>query len=237
MKLLIIRPEQGAGATAERAGAEGFEPCILPFFEIRARPWSVRDDAGFDALLLTSANAARHAGPGLDRFRTLPVHCVGDRSAVAARQAGLNVVSVGKTDGAEVIEAAERAGHRRMLWLAGDDHRLLDFPAAMTVEIAIVYASVQLPLPGDAANQIAAADAVALHSPRAATAFAAAVDALGLDRKDILLAAFSSAIARAAGRGWRGVAIAGHPADSALLSALTELGKQVSENDSLKDNL
>lgn len=237
MKLLIIRPEPGAGATAQRAEAEGFEPQILPFFEIRARPWSVPNDAGFDALLLTSANAARHAGPGLDRWRTLPVHCVGDRSAVAARLAGLNVVSVGKTDGAEVIEAAERAGHRHMLWLAGDDHRSLEFPASMTTEIAIVYASVQLPLPDDAAHRIAAADAVALHSPRAAAAFAAAVDALGLDRKHILIAAFSSAIARAAGDGWRGVAIAGHPADSAMLSALAELGKQVSEFDCRKDSV
>ena len=59
MKLLIIRPEPGASASAERAREAGLEPVLLPFFEVQAMGWDLPDPADYDALLLTSGLGQR----------------------------------------------------------------------------------------------------------------------------------------------------------------------------------
>lgn len=234
MKLLIIRPEPGASASALRAQEAGLEPILLPFFEVQAAQWGCPDPADFDALLLTSANAVRFGGAALESLRALPVHAVGERTAEAARAARLDVATVGTSDAAAAVKAASDIGHRRLLWIAGADHRLIkmpkNMPKALKVTTVISYASGRKLLPVDAAKVIASADAVALHSPRAAQEFAKAVGDFGLDRSTITLAAFSPAIAEAAGEGWRAVAVAERPADIALLSALAELGKQATDD-------
>ena len=235
MKLLIIRPEPGASASAERAREAGLTPILLPFFEVRAVAWDLPDAADYDALLLTSANAVRFGGAGLESLRALPVHAVGERTAEAARAARLNVETVGTSDAAAAVKAASDMGHRRLLWLAGADHRPIkmpkNMPKALKVTTVIGYASGPKALTTDMAAIIAAADAVALHSPRAATEFVKAVADFGLDRSVITLAAFSPAIAETAGDGWRALAVAERPADIALLSALAELGKIPNETD------
>lgn len=241
MKLLIIRPEPGASASALRAQEAGLEPILLPFFEVQAAAWDAPDPADYDALLLTSANAVRFGGAGLESLRALPVHAVGERSAEAARTARLDVATVGTSDAAAAVKAASDMGHRRLLWLAGADHRPIkmpkNMPKALKVTTVIGYASGPKKLTADAAPIIASADAVALHSPRAAQQFAKAVEDFGLDRSSITLAAFSPAIAQAAGDGWRAVAVAERPADIALLSALADLGKPPEETDYRKEEL
>jgi uroporphyrinogen-III synthase len=223
MKYLIIRPEPGATASAARAEAAGFDPVLLPFFEIRARAWDAPDPADYDALLLTSANAVRQAGPQLRNFGALPLHVVGERTANAAREAGLVVTSVGESGVEDTLQAAASARHQRLLWLTGEDHRSPTLPADITVEPIICYASEALPLPHNIADIIVDADIIVLHSPRAARLFAETVSNLGLAKSTITLAAFSPAIAEAAGSGWRDMVLADKPIDSALLSAVAEL--------------
>ena len=46
--------------------------------------------------MLTSANAIRHGGAGLERLRSLPVHAVGEATAAAAREAGFAVAGIGE---------------------------------------------------------------------------------------------------------------------------------------------
>jgi uroporphyrinogen-III synthase len=220
MKLLIIRPEPGASASAARAQEAGFEPILLPLFEVRPREWPIPESTDFDALLLTSGNAIRHAGENLDHFRQLPAYCVGQNTAIAARQAGLSIAQTGAGDAADIIALAASAGRKKLLWLTGEDHRKPDVPPGVTIETVIVYASEALPLPANAALLISAVDAIALHSPRAAMALAEAVDSVGLPRQKIVLATFSPAIAAAAGDGWQDIIVADHPRDSALLPAL-----------------
>jgi uroporphyrinogen-III synthase len=239
MKLLIIRPEPGASISAERARESGLTPIVLPFFEVQAVAWQQPDPADYDALLLTSANAVRFGGAGLESLRALPVHAVGERTAEAARAARLNVATVGTSDATAAVKAASDMGHRRLLWLAGADHSTIkmpkNMPKALKVTTVIGYASGPKVLTAEVAAVIASADAVALHSPRAAQLFAKAVLDFGLDRAAITIAAFSPAIAEAAGAGWRGVAIAERPADIALLSALAELGKPSLETNDPKE--
>jgi uroporphyrinogen-III synthase len=58
-----------------------------------------------------------------------------------------------------------------------------------------------------------------LHSPRGAALFGGLVDAAGLPRDAILLAAISANAAAGAGAGWKAIAIAEQPNDDALLAA------------------
>ena len=226
MKLLIIRPQPGNDASARRARDAGFDPIQLPFFEVRPRVWKASDPAQFDALLITSANAVRHAGAGLSAYQGLPVHSVGQNTADAVAATGLTLASVGQHGVKEALRAANTAGHRRLLWLAGEDQTDFDAPPGMQLETQITYSSEPVELPVDTADIIAGVDIVVLHSARAARRFAAFVDSSRLSREDITVAAFSNAIAETAGAGWRGIAIAERPDDQALLSAAHALVKQ-----------
>ncbi len=75
--LAVLRPEPGNAATAARIAAAGARTIRLPLFAVGPLAWTPPDPAVHDALLLTSANAVRQAGPGLAGYRTLPVHAVG----------------------------------------------------------------------------------------------------------------------------------------------------------------
>lgn len=226
MRLLIIRPQPGNDASARRAREAGFEPVQLPFFEVRARGWDAPVPSRFDALLITSANAVRHAGAGLDVYGALPVHAVGRNSADAVAAKGLTLASTGTGGVDEALQKAIAAGHHRLLWLTGEDQTRFEAPESLQIETRIVYAAEPMALPSDARAIVASADMVALHSPRAARNFAEFVDAHDLSRADVRLAAFSEMIAEAAGSGWQGIAIAQRPEDEALLSAARALGKQ-----------
>jgi uroporphyrinogen-III synthase len=228
MKFLIIRPEPGASASAARAKAAGLEPVVLPFFAITPRPWKLPQSANYDALLLTSANAVRQAGPQLQALRHLPLHVVGERTADAARAAHLIVASIGVSGVDDAIKAALDAGHCRLLWLTGDDHKVPAMPQGIMLDNIICYASEPLPLPPATKQRIETADVIVLHSPRAARQFAQTADNMGLGRASITLAAFSTAIADAAGAGWRHIILADKPLDSALLSAVADFGRRQS---------
>ena len=121
-RTIVLRPEPGAGATVERARQRGLDARAVPLFTIDPVPWDAPDAADFDGLLLTSANAVRCAGPGLERLRVLPVHAVGDATAEAARAAGLTVASAGNA-GVEALLAAIDP-QMRLLHLSGEQRRL-----------------------------------------------------------------------------------------------------------------
>src|SRR4051794_25280604 len=94
-RLVVLRPEPGASATAERARMLGLEPVMVPLFEVEPVAWQAPDAARFDALLLTSANAVRMGGEELSKLRRLPVHAVGEATARSALDAGFDVASLG----------------------------------------------------------------------------------------------------------------------------------------------
>lgn len=211
--IAVLRPEPGNAATAAAIEALGLTAIRLPLFEIHAIDWTPPDVTRFDALLLTSANAPRHAGPKLAGLRGLPVHAVGEATAAAARDAGLKVVAVGDRDGAALIAAAAADGVRRGLLLAGRDRALANDP--IIAEAIAVYASDPVAVPVEAIDQLAGS-VVLLHSPRAARRIADLIDRVGIDRRTVRLAAISAAAADAAGGDWEHVAAAATPDDAAL---------------------
>ena len=205
--LLVVRPEPGNARTAARLRGDGGEVLAWPLFAAAPVAWDVPDPAGFDALLLTSANAVRLAGAGLARLGALPVIAVGSETAAVAEAAGLHVATVGTGGVAEALAAARAAGLARPLHLAGREHVDSGHPTR------IVYASADVA--ADAAAFAAAADGriVLLHSVRAAERLAALVPQ---DRRTIEIAALSIKVRDAAGTGWRAALAAAEPTDTAL---------------------
>jgi uroporphyrinogen-III synthase len=219
--VLILRPQPGGEESAARARQLGLEPVTAPLFEVRPLPWPAPDPSSADALLLTSAQAARLAGPELAAFAGLPCYAVGEATAAAARQAGLREVHSGPADGAAALDLAAASGARRILHLSGRDHVPLADPR---LEIArrVVYAADSVrSLPAPASAALAAGALTLLHSARAASIFASLVT----ERGRIRLAAISAAAAAAAGEGWAAKAVAARPRDEALLELALKLCK------------
>lgn len=211
MKVLVLRPEPGAGETAARARAMGLEPIVAPLFTIRPRAWTPPDPGRFDAVLLTSPNAPRQGGGGMTPFLGLPCYAVGERTAKEARAAGFTDVRTGCSDGAALLALAERDGARSLLHLCGQDHVDLDRVTSLPVYAAESSGS----LPPDLTETV-----VLIHSPRAGARFAVLT---GKRREAIRIAAISAEAAAAAGSGWRSVAIAAAPRDQALLELAVKL--------------
>lgn len=224
--VLILRPQPGGDATARRAEAQGFPTVVAPLFTIEAEQWSAPDPAEFDALFVTSANAVRAAGPQLEQYRKVPLYAVGCATATAARQAGFTDIVEGISDGSDLLQQAMADGMQRLLHLTGRDHMAIGDPRA-EIKRHIVYRAEPVGrLPERALAALGAGAITLLHSPRAARIFAQLLGDAGSRRETIRLAAFSLAVARAAGDGWRQVAIAAQPTDQALLAAAARLCDQ-----------
>jgi uroporphyrinogen-III synthase len=210
----VLRPEPGNRATIERLRAAGL-PCIAaPLFEVAPLDWTPPAPATFDRILLTSANALRHGGPGLAALTALPVLVVGSATATAARNAGFQIVATGDSDLAGLLQTTDP--RLRLLWLAGEDRTALDHPAL--AQVVPVYRATALPL--DQRQAEALAESVALlHSARAAAHFAAEIDRHAVPRARIRLAAISTKAVASAGAGWGEMAVAAAPDDDALIAA------------------
>jgi len=219
-ELLVLRPEPGAAATTARAIAAGWHVIAAPLFTIVAQDWEAPDPAGFDALMLTSAQAVRHAGAALDLYRHLPVYAVGEATGVAAIAAGFADVRMGSADAALLVTMMVRDGIGHPLHLAGREHRILD-AAPIPITRRIVYAAdpvTELPAAARAAIE---RHAIALiHSERAGTVFADLLIKAGIDPETLHVAAISGAAGAGA---WGMVEIAEAPNDVALLAAAARL--------------
>ena len=210
---MILRPEPGASATAERASAMGLEPVVMPLFEVQPVDWQTPDAGSFDALLLTSANAVRHGGEGLLKLRGLPVYAVGHASAEAAREAGFDIASTGDAGVERLLGSIE--SDLRLLHLCGEHRTETD--AKQAISAIPVYRARELPIPNDfhrIKGQVAA-----VHSPRAGGRLAE----VAIDRSTVRIAAISEAAASAAGRGWERCEAADTPDEAALLALAARL--------------
>lgn len=206
--LVVLRAEPAASASAARAQAMGLEVRAIPLFEVVPVAWTAPDAAGFDGLILTSANAVRHGGPGLEPLKALPVHAVGAATAAAARAAGFTIASVGDGGSRHMGLPAGRT----LLHLAGRDH--FETGAAATI---VVYEARAIGRPQGIDGL--AGSVAAVHSPRTGSRLAELVEG----RSAIAIAAISPAAAAACGGGWQRVHAAAMPNEAALLALAARL--------------
>jgi len=218
--LLLLRPQPGNDESAERARALGIEVIQLPLFEIVALAPTPLPEGPFDALLVTSANGARHGAEVLRRLADLPIFTVGEATARVIRDRGERLVTVGGGDAASTIPLIVAAGHRRLLHICGADVRPFD-PLGLHVTRHIVYRSEprdMRPFAGMLASLPPCV--IAVHSPRAGRRLDALLPPAPRPHR---LAAISRAAADAAGPGWQQVEVAPTPDDAALLRLASAL--------------
>lgn len=217
MRLLVLRPEPGATATARAAAACGLTAIVAPLFTAEPLAWSPPDLAAYDAIMMTSANAARLGGSALRRYARLPGYAVGAATAAGMRAAGFANVTAGTGDADALARLIAAGPHRRLLHPCGEHFRA---PASdLAIDHVPVYRSVAADALPDRARQALRAGAAALlHSPRAAALLRKLTDEERIDLREVRLVAISPAAAAAAGPGWRNVAVAPEPTDASMLA-------------------
>ncbi|MEO0063139.1 MAG: hypothetical protein RLZZ08_1699 [Pseudomonadota bacterium] len=222
LPIIAIRPQPGCNATVAAGQTLGLAITGVPLFRIEPLDWAAPDPADVDALLIGSANALRHGGPGLAAFRGKPVHAVGSSTADAARAAGFAVAQIGSGGLQQVLDSMAPPG-LRLLRLSGRDHVPLALPSGVQMQTRIVYASDPVPLPAATVQTLRGGALVLLHSAEAARHFAAECGRCGVDRTTVRLAALGPRIAAAAGQGWADLRSASSPQEPALLALAAQM--------------
>ncbi|MEJ5977535.1 uroporphyrinogen-III synthase [Novosphingobium sp. PS1R-30] len=220
--LAVIRPQPGCDATVATACALGLDVHGFPLFAVEPVAWDPPAPDRFDALLLGSANAPRHAGPALTDYAGKPAYTVGAITAEVARAARLDVVASG-VGGIKALLPLIRPEHRRLLRLSGRERMVLTPPRGVSILERVVYASEPLPMPSALGQLLKGRVVVALHSAEAAHHLAALCDQHRVDRGLVALATIGPRVSRAAGHGWAAIRAAAAPNDTALLALAQDL--------------
>ncbi len=218
MKLLILRPQPGADATAQRAMEAGIMPIKIPLFAVREIAWSPPDPSQYDAIVFTSANALRHGGQGLNALTPLPAYAVGKATAKQVRASGFSIAAIGKAGAEALVQLAAENGHLRLLWLTGEDHRDFAIADGVTITRQIIYQAQRLPAPEEMQKLLSSPVAIALHSVRAAKYFGEICNDWHISRQKIILACLSRSIANSAGAQWGHILVADDPNDAEIMS-------------------
>ncbi|PSM19172.1 uroporphyrinogen-III synthase [Nitratireductor sp. StC3] len=235
-RVLVTRPEPDASTTAATLRRRGHVPLVLPLSAVGGieADWPQADTV--DVVAVTSANALRHASPArLEALLDLPCHCVGERTAAAARRAGFSHVDTANGYGQNMARrmAARYVSGTRVLYLCGRvRHGAFEQGlAAAGLECTPVetYETV-FPAPDTAAVQRVCADGppdVALaYSARGADTLAALAERPGIAPllSAMRVACLSPAVAeRLAGKGAWPILVSPTPEEASLLDLLDSL--------------
>jgi uroporphyrinogen-III synthase len=239
LAVLVTRPHPDNETTAATLRASGYDVVLAPALRLEPVPFAHGIEAGYSAVIVTSANALRAVEPQLKQhpLLQLPLFAVGEQTAAAARRAGFVEVISADGDAAALrecvvrgIRAAPARTRRPLLYLAGADlsrdlagelgARGIDVVTRTTYRMIAV-----MRLPGDiceafAANRI---EAVLHYSTRSARAFLDAARAAGVEISALALpqCCISASVAQVLREaGCARLAVAASPNEDALLSAL-----------------
>jgi len=206
----------------KRGRALGLPMVAMPLSHAEPVAWTA-PEGDFDAILLGSANALRHAGAGLAALSRLPVHAVGEATALAAHARGFTLAQVGEGGLQAVLDALPTDRPLRLLRMAGEDRITLDLPPQVTVETVVTYRVVHHALGQPECAHLAGGGVVLLHSGGTARHLDAECRRAGVDRSILSLAAIGPRVAGSVSDGWKSVAAAATPDDMALLSLASDM--------------
>lgn len=197
MTILVTRPQPDNDSTAAALRARGLD--VLPAPMLRFEPVAFTDDAdaGYGAVIVTSANALRAIAeqPVMATLRKLPLFAVGERTAEAARDVGFeNVISADGDANALRDLVADSVRSKRLnktqtlLYLAGADlaRDLAGELGARGFNVTVQTTYRMVPVtsfPADVGDAFAAGgiEAVLHYSRRSARAFVDAARAAGVE--------------------------------------------------------
>lgn len=233
-KVLVTRAMPEAEDTARDLVALGHIPILAPLRHAEAVMTPLPSQIP-DGLIATSRNAFQH-GPSLPpEWASVPVWCVGEKTADAARMAGFSVIFVADGDAIALARQvlAARPMPRRMLYLAGElrgDALETSLRAeGVDLDVVLRYRMKRRPaLPKAARAALADSDidAILHFSAESARAFFALAGAAGLVEAAsrpwhcCLSSAVAEAVIEAAGRQLKTI-IASKPTGFSLVEAIT----------------
>jgi uroporphyrinogen-III synthase len=197
MAILVTRPQPDNAATVAALRARGFEALPAPMLRFEAVAFQDDADAGYGAVIVTSANALRAVAgqAAIARLKELPLFAVGERTADAARDSGFHNVISADGDATALRELMLKSVRAKtlkktttLLYLAGADlardlagelgERGFNVVTQTTYRMAPV-----VNLPPDVCDAFAAhgIEAVLHYSRRSARAFLDAARAGGVE--------------------------------------------------------
>lgn len=240
MAILVTRPEPDNEKTAAALRARGYDALLSPMLRYEAIPFHGEDDAAYDGVVITSANAIRaiESHPSRQHLFGLRAFAVGEHTAEAARSAGFGDV-VSATGGARALsDLIVRTVATRQLkkgatlcYLAGADlaHDLAADLGARGFTVVTHTTYRMVPVAGFPAGigdafRAGGIEAVLHYSRRSARAFLDAARAEGFEISALALphcciSAGVAAVLREAGA--TQVIAAVSPDENALFEALT----------------
>ncbi len=130
MSILVTRPHPDNEATAENLRARGHLVLLAPVLKFEPVAFHDESEAGYSAVIVTSANAIRAVAPLLPDLGLLqlPLFAVGEHTAAAARDAGFTEVIVAGGDAASLRDKVVQSARDKivkkkttLLYLAGAD--------------------------------------------------------------------------------------------------------------------
>jgi uroporphyrinogen-III synthase len=187
MRVIVTRPQGQAGPLVAALTARGFEPLLCPLTEPEPIDDGPIDVAGYDWVIVTSANGAAQLA---DRHRgRLPkVAAVGDATAAALAEHGIRADFIPTEASQEGLLAELPRPAGRALFVGAEGARPL-LAEQLPADFRAVYRTVEL------APAVPEGDVVLLASPSAARAWAR----LGASVPAISIGPQTTAAARAEG--------------------------------------
>ncbi|MTJ05102.1 MAG: uroporphyrinogen-III synthase [Sediminimonas qiaohouensis] len=221
--ILLTRPMAAAGRLVGYWEKRGVRVCISPLIEPEFEP-RAPDLSGIKGLIFTSATAVQ-AFVNLCPHVQLPAYAVGDATAEAAREAGLDAVSAGGDAEALIRRILADAPEGPLLHVRGRHargavaERLSD--AGCPTREAVLYTQAEQPLTPQAATLLngQAPVIVPLFSPRTAEIFSAQHRGAA----PILVAAMSAQVAEAVTMEVAKLSVAKQPTMESMLEAIDGL--------------
>ena len=130
MSILVTRPHPDNEATAENLRARGHVVLLAPVLKFEPVAFHDESEAGYSAIIVTSANAIRAVAPRLRDLGLLelPLFAVGEHTASVAREFGFADVIVAGGDAASLRDKVMQSARAKvlkkkstLLYLAGAD--------------------------------------------------------------------------------------------------------------------
>lgn len=234
MAILVTRPQPDNARTTAALRDRGYDVLPAPMLRFEKVLFSLDAEAGFGAVIVTSANALRGLAdqPAATRLFRLPVFAVGDRTAQAAQDAGFrDVISAGgDAHDLRALLTGRAQAVKPLLYLAGADlsrdlaaelgTRGFEVVTHTTYRMAPVTDLPDDVIAAFAAGQI---EAVLHYSRRSARAFFTAAGLAGVEISALAIPhlGLSGAVAKIAhDAGATKVMAAATPDEDALFAAL-----------------
>ena len=236
--IIITRPEPDASRDVDWLGRYKVPAITVPVMRAEKKPFDLQDKQPFQAIIFTSRHAVAaiakiNSRATFGTLQSLPVFSVGRRTALAARQAGFDDVTVGPSDGKALVQlmvAKLNPNEGDILWPSAN---IISFDIAShlaffgySVRQVPVYAMVAIRhFPSDLPARLedCSSAAVVAMSARSMNLFSQMLDTNQFAgyRNRITVIVSSTAIATEAGAGWADIIVAKAPRRSRVLSIAT----------------